>query len=92
MYLRQGVRSQSQAAAVLGLKPAEQRAAMFLPAFNMEKMTEILDHDNHDMRKKFRDFVSDPVMIPKYNIPLLEEREIALQRLQVKFHEIGSYS
>ncbi len=83
MYLRHGVRLQSQSAAVLGLKPAEQRAAMSMPTFDMEKMTEILDHDNHDMRKKFRDFVSDPVMIPKYNIPLLEEREIALQRLQV---------
>ena len=45
-------------------------------------MTELLDHDNHDMRKKFRAFMSDPVFVPKYNISLEEERELALQRLQ----------
>ncbi len=48
----------------------------------MDKMTELLDHDNHEMRKKFRQFVSDPVMVPRYNIPLHEERDVALQRLQ----------
>ncbi|ESO87713.1 hypothetical protein LOTGIDRAFT_127454 [Lottia gigantea] len=48
----------------------------------MEKMTELLDHDNHEMRKKFRKFVSDPVMIPRYNLTLREERDVALQRLQ----------
>ncbi|XP_050405662.1 uncharacterized protein LOC126821302 [Patella vulgata] len=52
------------------------------PSFNVEKMTELLDHDNHEMRKKFREFVSEPVMIPRYNITLAEERDIALQRLK----------
>ena len=47
-------------------------------------MTELLDHDNHEMRNRFRQFVSEPVMIPRYNIPLLEERDVALQRLQVQ--------
>ncbi len=28
--------------------------------------------------------MSEDVMIPKYNIPLEEEREVALQRLQVR--------
>lgn len=50
--------------------------------FNVEKMTELLDHDNHEMRKKFRKFMSDPVFVPKYNVSLEEEREIALARLQ----------
>ena len=45
-------------------------------------MTELLDHDNHEMRKKFREFMSDPVFVPKYNVSLEEEREIALARLQ----------
>ena len=31
---------------------------------------------------RFRKFMSDPVMKPKYNIPLSEERELALARLQ----------
>lgn len=45
-------------------------------------MTALLDHDNHDMRKEFRQFVSDPVMVPRYNIPLHEERDVALWRLK----------
>jgi len=51
-------------------------------SFDKEKMTELLDHDNHEMRKQFRQFMSDPVMTPKYDISLEEERDIALQRLQ----------
>nr|CAB3219773.1 acyl-coenzyme A oxidase 3, peroxisomal [Phallusia mammillata] len=51
-------------------------------SFDKEQMTHLLDHDNHEMRKKFRRFMSDPVMTPKYNISLAEERDIALQRLQ----------
>ena len=47
-----------------------------------EKMTELLDHDNHQMRKDFRKFISEPVMVPRYNISLEEERELALRRLQ----------
>lgn len=51
-------------------------------SFNKEKMVELLDHDNHDMRREFRKFMSDPIMTPKYDISLEEERSIALQRLQ----------
>lgn len=50
--------------------------------FNVDEMAYLLDHDNQAMRAKFREFVSDPVMTPKYNIPLEEERDNALQRLQ----------
>jgi len=50
--------------------------------FNTEAMTSLLDHDNHEMRRKFREFMSDPVMTPKYDISLEEERDIALKRLQ----------
>jgi hypothetical protein len=32
------------------------------PSFPIDKMTELLDHDNHQMRKDFRKFVSDPGM------------------------------
>ena len=51
-------------------------------AFDVKKMTELLDHDNHEMRKQFREFMSDPVMTPQYDISLAEERDIALKRLQ----------
>lgn len=50
--------------------------------FNVEKMTELLDHDNHEMRKELRKFLSDPIFTPKYDTALIEEREVALQRLK----------
>ena len=62
--------------------PAVLRSLWPKPDFNIEKMTELIDHDNHEMRRQFREFLSDPVMRPKYNIPLDEEREVALQRLK----------
>ena len=40
------------------------------------------DHDNHEMRSNFRNFISEPVMVPRYNISLAEERDLALRRLQ----------
>ena len=48
------------------------------PSFNIDKMTELLDHDNHAMRKEFRKFLSDPVFTPRYNIPLHEERDVSI--------------
>jgi len=34
------------------------------------------------MRQDFRKFISEPVMVPRYNISLEEERDLALRRLQ----------
>jgi len=62
--------------------PPEIRAAAPAPAFDLPAMTALLDHDNHDMRKQFRQFLSSQTMQPRYNIALHEEREVALQRLQ----------
>ena len=74
-----GLRYQVTAATA---KPNELRKNVPEASFDVAKMTELLDHDNHEMRKQFRQFVSDPVMIPKYNIPLAEERDLSLKRLQ----------
>jgi len=62
--------------------PETIRKAWFHPEFPVEKMTALLDHDNHEMRAKFRNFISEPVMVPRYNISLAEERDLALRRLQ----------
>jgi len=62
--------------------PAAIRAAWQKPQFPLEQMTALLDHDNHEMRQKFRQFISDPIMVPRYNIGLAEERDLALKRLQ----------
>jgi acyl-CoA oxidase len=45
--------------------PTEIRSALSVPSFPVEKLTSLLDHDNHQMRKDFRKFISEPVMIPK---------------------------
>jgi len=64
------------------MSPEEIRGKLLSPVFPLEKMTELLDHDNHQMRADFRKFISEPVMVPRYNISLEEERELALRRLQ----------
>merc|ERR1711899_653577 len=62
--------------------PEKIRSKWFAPIFPVEQLKPLLDHDNHEMRDKFRDFISEPVMVPRYNISLAEERELALRRLQ----------
>jgi acyl-CoA oxidase len=58
------------------------RSQWLKPEFNVEKMTELLDHDNHEMRNKYRAFLCEPLMRPRYNITLEEEREVAYNRLK----------
>ena len=78
------VRAMASAPAKLSntMTPAEIRSELIAPSFPVEKMTELLDHDNLEMRAEFRKFISEPVMVPRYNISLEEERELALRRLQ----------
>ena len=56
--------------------PPSQRAGWPAASFDVAAMTHLLDHDNHQMRKELRDFLSDPLFSPKYNISLEEEREV----------------
>ena len=52
-------------------------------SFDVPGMTKLLDHDNHEKREKFRKILSeDPLMKPKYNISVDEERDLALKRLK----------
>ena len=64
------------------MTPEEIRNKLLSPSFPIEKMTALLDHDDHQMRADFRKFISEPVMVPRYNISLEEERDLALRRLQ----------
>lgn len=46
-------------------------------------MTHLLDHDNHEKKKKFRQMLADdPDMTPEFNISIDQERELALKRLK----------
>jgi len=64
------------------MTPEQIRTKLLTPVFPIAKMTDLLDHDNHQMRADFRKFISEPVMVPRYNISLEEERDLALRRLQ----------
>jgi len=48
----------------------------------VDKLQHIFDHDNHEMRAKFREYLKQDDFKPKYAISLDEERELALTRLQ----------
>merc|ERR1719245_1647889 len=45
-------------------------------------MRHLLDHDNHEMRDNFREFMKQPLFQPRFDLTLEEEREVALQRLK----------
>mmetsp|Transcript_37128 Transcript_37128/g.58451 ORF Transcript_37128/g.58451 Transcript_37128/m.58451 type:complete len:729 (-) Transcript_37128:41-2227(-) len=51
-------------------------------SFPHEEMINFLDHDNHETRAKFRTLAADPLMAPRYQQTLPEERQLALDRLQ----------
>ena len=52
------------------------------PVFDVAKMKYVLDHDNHEMRDDFREFIKQPLFQPRFDLTLEEEREVALQRLK----------
>jgi len=52
------------------------------PMFDVSKMRHLLDHDNHEMRDSFRQFMTQPLFQPRFDLTLEEEREVALQRLK----------
>eukprot|EP00096_Caligus_rogercresseyi_P010410 TRINITY_DN3784_c0_g1_i1.p1 TRINITY_DN3784_c0_g1~~TRINITY_DN3784_c0_g1_i1.p1 ORF type:complete len:704 (-),score=167.86 TRINITY_DN3784_c0_g1_i1:1824-3935(-) len=64
------------------LSPPEIRSAWPEPDFPVEELRYILDHDNHEMRDRFREFLKTDLFKPRYNMSLEDERELALKRLQ----------
>jgi hypothetical protein len=63
-------------------KLAALRAAWPQPAFSIRALKDLLDHDNIAMRDEFREFLKTDLFVPRYNLSLEEERELALKRLQ----------
>ena len=63
--------------------PSKLRREWGTPSFDVPGMVKLLDHDNHEKKEEFRKlFSQDPLFLPKYNISLEEERDIALKRLK----------
>ena len=77
------IRAFSRSTVVSQLDPQQLRAEWGKPSFEVVQMTRLLDHDNLEKRAKFRKILAeDPLLVPKYNISLDEERELALKRLK----------
>mgnify|MGYP001795582734 CR=1 FL=1 len=73
----------SRSAVVSQLDPQKLREQWGKSSFDVNEMTSFLDHDNEEKRAKFRKVLAeDPLMTPRYNISLDEERELALKRLK----------
>jgi len=75
-----------QSAAVrdtLNRTPAALRENWEASGVKVEKLQKVIDHDNHEMRAKFREFLKQDCFKPKYAITLAEERDLALERLQM---------
>lgn len=52
--------------------------------FSPETLRDFLWHDNIDSRKKFVELVTtDDIWLPKYNLTLPEQRDLAFKRLQL---------
>ncbi|KAJ7321469.1 hypothetical protein OS493_034822 [Desmophyllum pertusum] len=77
------IRDFSSSVVLSQVDPKKLRDGWGKPSFDVPQMTHLLDHDNQEKRAKFRKILSeDPLMTPKYNISLDEERDLALARLK----------
>jgi len=63
--------------------PAALREKWESGGVNTAALQKVLDHDNHEMRARFRDYLRQDCFKPKYAISLDEERQLAFQRLQM---------
>ncbi|KAI3654214.1 hypothetical protein MP228_000933 [Amoeboaphelidium protococcarum] len=60
----------------------QQSAYTGQPSFDVKQLQHLLDHDNHEKREAFKEFVKDPLFIPRFDVSLRYERELALERLK----------
>ncbi|EUC54225.1 acyl-coenzyme A oxidase 3, peroxisomal protein, partial [Rhizoctonia solani AG-3 Rhs1AP] len=50
--------------------------------FNVNELKRVFDHDNFDKRDAFRALADEPLFVPRHNVSLSYERELALDRLK----------
>ncbi|QRV82258.1 acyl-CoA dehydrogenase [Ceratobasidium sp. AG-Ba] len=51
-------------------------------SFNVQELKRVFDHDNFDKRDAFRALADEPLFVPRHNVSLAYERELALDRLK----------
>ena len=49
---------------------------------DQKRLTYLLENDNQEKRQKFKEFFKDPIFIPRFDISLRHERELAYERLK----------
>lgn len=54
--------------------------------FDAEQLQRLLEHDNWETRAKLKELTKQPIFIPRYDMDLRDERELALQRLRILCH------
>jgi acyl-CoA oxidase len=52
----------------------------------VEELNKLLDHDNFDMRREMKEFMKRDIYVPRYDMDLRDERELALERLKGVCH------
>jgi len=52
------------------------------PSFQLDAMNTLLEPDNREERHRMKEFLRDPLYIPRYNLTVAQERDLALKRLQ----------
>jgi len=57
-------------------------APLNVDGFDPSELQRILDHDNFDTRRKLKAFTKTPLFVPRWNVSLAEQRELALARLK----------
>jgi len=52
------------------------------PSFDVDKLTFLLDHDNHETREQYRQLAKDPLYVPRFDLSLKQERDLAFDQLK----------
>lgn len=52
-------------------------------SFSASEFQTYLDHDNHETRKKWKEFTKNPLFQPRFDISMQESKHLAFERLKV---------
>ena len=62
-------------------------------SIDVAAVQQLLDHDNHDMRQRLKEFMHSPLFVPRHNLSIEQERKLAYSRLHaVCSHEPRFFS
>lgn len=51
-------------------------------SFDVVELKRVFDHDNFEKRDAYRALADEPLFVPRHNVSLSYERELALDRLK----------